>query len=129
MAGTPQGKARPKFCKIRERTIAYTPKQTIQYEQKIKTSYKDVKGVKFPKGTPLKVDITAFFDIPSYKAKWIKELMLEERILPTKKPDSDNIIKIILDGLNGVAYFDDCQVCDIIFAKKVFKYTKNLSSN
>ena len=36
----------------------------------------------------------------------------------TKKPDSDNIIKIILDGLNGVCYHDDAQICRVIFEKK-----------
>ncbi len=43
--------------------------------------------------------------------------MLVGDILPTKRPDSDNIVKIILDALNGVAYQDDSQVCKIHFAK------------
>lgn len=30
-----------------------------------------------------------------------------------RKPDTDNIIKSILDPLNGVAYKDDSQVCKI----------------
>lgn len=38
--------------------------------------------------------------------------------MPTKKPDSDNIIKIILDALNDTAYFDDCEICSISFFKK-----------
>jgi Holliday junction resolvase RusA-like endonuclease len=37
----------------------------------------------------------------------------EERELPMKKPDCDNIVKIILDALNGVAYTDDKQVVDV----------------
>ena len=37
---------------------------------------------------------------------------------PTKKPDSDNIIKIILDALNGVCYYDDAQICKVNFEKK-----------
>lgn len=44
--------------------------------------------------------------------------MLNGEILPTKKPDSDNIIKIILDALNGIAYHDDSQICSIHFEKK-----------
>ncbi len=31
-------------------------------------------------------------------------------IKPTKKPDCGNIIKIICDALNGIAYRDDAQV-------------------
>lgn len=44
--------------------------------------------------------------------------MLKGDILPTKKPDSDNIIKIILDALNGVCYHDDAQIYSINFEKK-----------
>ncbi len=36
--------------------------------------------------------------------------MLENVIRPTKKPDADNILKIIADSLNGVAYYDDSQI-------------------
>ena len=36
--------------------------------------------------------------------------MLQGKILPTKKPDCDNIAKIICDALNGVAYDDDKQI-------------------
>ena len=43
--------------------------------------------------------------------------MLNGDILPTKKPDLDNIIKIILDALNGVADHDDNQVCRGYFEK------------
>ena len=43
---------------------------------------------------------------------------------PTKKPDSDNIIKIILDALNGVCYHDDSQICKIYFEKKYSEIPK-----
>ena len=36
----------------------------------------------------------------------------------TKRPDSDNIIKIILDALNGVCYHDNAQICKVNFEKK-----------
>lgn len=41
--------------------------------------------------------------------------MLKGRLSPTKKPDADNIIKIILDALNCVAYRDDAQICKVYF--------------
>ena len=37
-------------------------------------------------------------------------MMLDGDILPRKKPDYDNIAKIITDALNGIAYKDDSQV-------------------
>ena len=39
--------------------------------------------------------------------------MLENKISPTKKPDIDNIIKIVLDALNKMAFRDDSQVTKI----------------
>ena len=39
-----------------------------------------------------------------------KELMLSNQINPTKKPDIDNIVKIILDAMNGIAFKDDTQI-------------------
>ncbi|WP_332834903.1 RusA family crossover junction endodeoxyribonuclease [Clostridium perfringens] len=44
--------------------------------------------------------------------------MRDELEKPTKKPDVDNIAKIILDSLNGVAYKDDSQIVDIRIIKK-----------
>lgn len=32
---------------------------------------------------------------------------------PVGKPDADNVVKLVLDGLNGVAWLDDAQVCDL----------------
>ena len=36
--------------------------------------------------------------------------MLKNEIRPTKKPDLDNVAKLILDSLNNVAYKDDSQI-------------------
>lgn len=77
---------------------------------------------KFPKGIPLKVNITALFAIPKRFNKEQRKKALNGEILPTKRPDSDNVIKIILDALNGVAYHDDEQVCEVYFEKK---YSEN----
>ena len=39
-------------------------------------------------------------------------------IFPTKKPDTDNIAKAILDALNGLAYYDDAQVVNLEVQKR-----------
>ena len=36
---------------------------------------------------------------------------------PTLKPDTDNIAKIICDGLNGIAYKDDKQIVSLTVLK------------
>jgi len=48
-----------------------------------------------------------------------RQQMLDGEILPLKKPDMDNIVKVIADALNSVAYQDDSQVV-FVKAKKVY---------
>ena len=48
--------------------------------------------------------------IPSSFSKKKKEQALDGEIRPTKKPDVDNVLKAVMDALNGVWYLDDKQV-------------------
>jgi Holliday junction resolvase RusA-like endonuclease len=36
----------------------------------------------------------------------------------TQRPDLDNLLKAITDGLNSVAYGDDAQLCQIVAEKQ-----------
>ena len=38
-------------------------------------------------------------------------------IRPVKKPDADNIIKVVADSLNQVAYHDDAEIVRVSLAK------------
>ena len=71
----------------------------------------------FDKDIPLRAIIRAFFPIPKSASKKKREQMRDLRILHTKKPDVDNIIKAVLDALNGVAYYDDSQVAQVFISK------------
>ena len=70
------------------------------------------KGKMFPEGAMLDVRIIAYYEIPKSTSKKKRREMLEHRIRPTKKPDWDNIGKIVCDSLNLVAYHDDSAVVD-----------------
>lgn len=48
--------------------------------------------------------------------QWPKSVSVKRRTAQTKaitRPDTDNYVKTILDGLNGIAYQDDAQVVDL----------------
>lgn len=62
---------------------------------------------------PIEIDITAFYLVPKSWSKKKQEAVRTGDIKPTVKPDIDNIVKIVLDGLNGVAFTDDKQVIEI----------------
>ena len=51
--------------------------------------------------------------------------MLEGRELPLKKPDMDNIVKVVADALNGAAYHDDTQIV-YVNAKKCYSAMEGL---
>ena len=117
--GEPMGKGRPRFTVAGGRAIAYTPKATRDYEDLIRQSYIAKHLPCFGQGVPLAVSVTASFSIPKNARKADRLLMLKGEILPTKKPDLDNIAKIVLDALNGAAYHDDSQVC-ILRVEKIY---------
>ena len=109
--GPPKGKARARTVRGRGgQTFSYTPEETVLYENLVKTCYSQNCRFSFQNGEALDVHIHAFYDIPKSTSKKKREQMLLGDILPTKKPDIDNIAKCILDALNGVAYHDDTQV-------------------
>lgn len=114
--GEPKGKARPRFSKGR----AYTPKTTVDYETVVGMEYKrQCGGYNFSSSekVPISVEINAFFGIPKSASKKKRALMVCGEIKPTKKPDADNIAKIIMDSLNGIAFDDDAQVISLTVNK------------
>lgn len=111
--GQPFGKQRPRVVSRGTFSKAYTPKETVSYENLVKLMYSQAaKGKMFPDGAMLDVRIIAYYDIPKSTSKKKRKEMLEHKIRPAKKPDWDNIGKIVCDSLNLVAYHDDSAVVD-----------------
>ena len=113
--GQPKGKGRPRFSKRGNYVHAYTPEDTTAYENQVAFAYISSSKTKFTGN--VEMEIRAYYKIVKSTNKTDKELMLKHIIRPTKKPDLDNVIKIILDGLNGYAYNDDAQVCKVTAEK------------
>ena len=111
--GQPFGKQRPKFSRAGAYVKTYTPGETVNYENLIKLMYQQAaKGRMFSEDAALDVRIIAYYGIPKSISKKKRKAMLEHKLRPTKKPDWDNIGKIICDSLNLVAYHDDSAVVD-----------------
>lgn len=102
------GKGRPRLNSYTGNV--YTPTKTKDYETLVAQYFL----LKYPRYKPfegrVQVDINAYFEIPKQAKKADKNLMLQNKINPTKKPDIDNIVKVILDALNGTAFKDDIQI-------------------
>ena len=67
---------------------------------------------------PVKVHISAYFERPlchlKRRAAGLRSTAPQEHI---QKPDGDNIAKFVGDCLTGLAYHDDCQICDLRVTK------------
>ncbi len=107
--GKPIGKERPRH---NFRTGAcYTPKKTKIYESDVamcaQKAMKEQNKEIVTEGGVL-VDVIAFFEIPKSLSKKKREMLY---LMPvTKKPDTDNVDKIVLDGMKSILYRDDAQV-------------------
>lgn len=103
-----EGKGRPRVNSYTG--VVYTPTKTKDYESLVEQYFL----LKYPKFKPLEgrtsVTIIATFAIPKSTKKSDINKMLENSISPTKKPDIDNIVKIILDAMNKFAFKDDTQI-------------------
>lgn len=110
--GEPQGKGRPRFSTVCSHAKTRTPEQTVIYENLVKTEYRNQSGVRFPDDAMLDVRVMAYYTIPKSISKKKRQAMLDHKVRPTKKPDFDNIGKVICDSLNGIAYRDDAQIVD-----------------
>lgn len=116
--GTPFGKQRPKFTSRGKFGKAVTPEKTVNYETLVKLLYNEKYGeLSFDTEEPLKMTIRAYMQIPSSKSNKQKKLMKKNILRPTKKPDWDNIGKIIGDALNAIAYPDDKQIVEAHIVK------------
>ena len=112
--GRPRGKGRPRFGNGR----TYTDKQTLEYERLIAASATDAMRY-WPEGvvsTPVSVRIVVYKGIPVSWSKTRRQRALMGGEIPGK-PDLDNVAKIVLDALNGVAYVDDVQVVKLSVSK------------
>ncbi len=115
VTGRPKGKDRPRFSKDGH---TYTTRKTREYEDLVRYIYsKEIHGTMIPEGMHIIVYIFADFKIPEADKKADKEKKRKGLIPATIKPDADNIAKIVLDALNGVAWRDDSEVTEL----RVFK--------
>ena len=126
--GKPQGKARARtyYNASTKKHCSTTPENTVLYENFIKDRYLQMaKGAFLERERPVTLRIIARYLPPKSVSKKRKLDMLEGRELPLKKPDMDNIVKVVADALNGVAYHDDTQIA-LVQAKKCYSAVEGL---
>ena len=111
VACTPRGKARAQILRSGR---SYTPKDTVDLEQLIGWECKKAMLMNLPLEGPVWLTVEATFAYP-------KAFSRKQRgHWKTSKPDLDNIVKLVKDALNGIAWADDAQVARLLDCKKIY---------
>ncbi len=110
--GEPRGKGRPRASRMGANIRLYTDAKTAAYENLVALACKQaMRETNQPALTgAVSLSVYAYAGIPKSASKALRTRMLKGEVRPTKRPDLDNIIKAVLDGLNEVAFADDSQV-------------------
>lgn len=126
LEGAPQGKGRPRFTIIRPRSkpmfvSTYTPKETVDYENALATVARIAMRGRAPTHQPVALLVHAFMPtFNSWPDRKASDALLGA-ILPTSKPDWDNIGKMT-DALKGIVWGDDSAVVD---GRVIKRYSEN----
>lgn len=120
---SPTGKGRPKFARCGNFVKTYTPEATASAENLVKIIYqRDCEKAWFDGAFMIKIE--CLYDRPKchYNSKGLVKQNAPKYC--TKKPDLDNVEKLICDSLNGLAYKDDSQCVRSISYKRWADYNE-----
>lgn len=116
--GTPVGKGRPKFRRMKNFVTTYTPEKTASYENLVKVKAQEAMSGHAVIAGPVEVSIRLIVTPPASWSQKKQREALEGRIFPTSKPDVDNVLKGIMDACNEIVFKDDKQAVDVLVAKR-----------
>lgn len=87
-----------------------TPPDTKEAEAAVLAAFRRAHPRHKPFTGPVLLRFTAVFETPKSFNRALREAAARGTLYAIKKPDKDNIEKLIVDALNGVAFVDDQQV-------------------
>jgi Holliday junction resolvase RusA-like endonuclease len=113
--GEPRGWGRPTpVAKLRADGTPFVMMVTQKETRKAKDALRRLFRAKYPGHRPwtgpVMLRFTAVFETPGGFNKALKEAAARENLYCVKKPDKDNIEKLIKDALSKLVYADDQQV-------------------
>jgi len=122
--GNPVAKARSRTVRNKHtgKVHSFTPENTVIFENLVKTKAEEAMRGAAPLLGALEVHINVGLTIPATWSEKRRNEALRGEIAPTKKPDLDNVVKAIKDGMNAIVYRDDNQVVRVT-AEKLYTET------
>lgn len=115
--GEPVAKARPKLGTVNGHAMAFTPAKTRRYEDIVRQTAVQAWGRPLLADTPVFLTVRFYRGIPKSWSKREQDAALRGLRRPVSKPDLDNLVKSVTDGLNGVVYYDDAAIVETTSGK------------
>jgi len=109
----PVAKGRPRATWIAGKAHTYTPEKTRTAEEEIKWQIISRPGLVdqcYGRGVPLKLEATFYKARPKSLPKRV--------VLPVGKSDVDNMLKTLIDGMEGLLFPNDSQITSVVACKR-----------
>lgn len=114
--GVPMVKKRPRASMRNGHAVVYTPKDTVNYENLVRYTYQSEVGKRLTGA--IEMTVKAYFPIPKSISKKKHEILATEKEPCIKhRGDIDNVCKMLMDSINGVAFDDDRQIYKLVAEK------------
>lgn len=112
--GDPVPQTRPRFSRQNNSVRTYDPLLKLKegYKWQLASQFREevLKG-------PIALDVLFYMPIPKSTSK-VKQRQMENGVIAhTKKPDVDNLVKLVLDCMNKTIFEDDSQISDLRIKK------------
>ena len=114
----PVGKGRPRVSTIGGHARMFTPKKTANYETLISMAAQQAMQGRELLAGPVLMELAIRVSVAASWSKKKTAEALQGLVMPTKKPDADNILKAICDGINGIVFKDDVQITNVSLSKR-----------
>jgi Holliday junction resolvase RusA-like endonuclease len=106
--GECKGKGRPRFRSFGKFVSTYTPKETKEAEQNF-INQANAHKPETPFTGPIAINVSFYKVKPKSRKKFESW---------TTKNDLDNMLKLVLDAMNGIFFKDDAQIVSIMCDKR-----------
>lgn len=114
--GEPIAQGRPRASTVNGQVRLYDPNKSRDYKQYVRLAAADHKPENLLEGE-LELTVDVYRPIPKSMPKYKREMAIEGKLRPITKPDVDNYVKGIKDGLSGIIWQDDKQVVSLVVRK------------
>lgn len=120
--GAVQAQERPRFSRVGKGVRTIDPPKSRSYKEVVKLVAWQHKPQE-PILEPIRLEVDVYLMPPKkYHTKPKQTLIASGELRPTTKPDIENLLKGIMDGMTGIIYRDDSLVVELV-ARKFYDLT------